>query len=417
MTVKARENGLFPGISRACARRPLYKDYAFEYVTSIERSAVSVDDSRVILGQMRDLSLHPGNYQWHGMVSWGGAVFSALKYVDRPIIRDSFPHMPDGMKVLLEPPLTWEGIGLQIGLSITFMTYGLPIPFYGVLSAPTDFGKTALYLGLNAIRNMASDLISKHGLCAESCFRNLGHIKWDKMADSIFSTAFCYPMLSYLKGYMHDSISTNGYEALITSASVCLFDAILQVAIRKLRGFPLKTAIQDCLRPVTGDAGAFLTSTLFPSILGNPFLYLTIRKLYAETFSGIIEGSAKRREKIADRKDALQRVLNLDAYQVPDPPAMAAINLVYLTTIKSATRWPYRDLFMTGSLEGTDYSDALRQVHAAMEDDDRIAETASFIFPFEEWQPYRERMAGAFKENRGIYHNTYRIPEWLVDTN
>ena len=352
------------------------------------------------------MGAHPGSYDWKGITSYGGAIYSALQSVDRPAVNAAFPHTPEGMSVSIESPITWGGLIVKLGLSAYFMTKGIPGDWMYFENA-TALWKTSVYLGLNASRNVLSDLIAKHGIDLKEWSQNLHHIKLDKLTDSLFITSLCFPILFAIKSGLHANLEGNPYEALITSATICLVDSGLQYVSRRLRGFNKKLAAADSLRPVTGDLGALAVSLLSPSILASSFLYLLTRKMFAESYSGIIEGVAKRREKLVERYDALNRILDLGRYKVPDKYAMAAINLAYIVRVKSVTERAFKTILKTGIWTGRDISQDLYGIHEAMSDESRINETLNFIFPFEDQAIYREQMAADFVQNRNYYGDQF----------
>lgn len=405
MALSIKNSNLSGGIYSAMSRFPLKRDVMFRYNTAVSLPSQSDAMSRQLIKGMHDLDLHPGNYDWKGIVSYGGAIYSALQKIDRPLVNVSFPEVPEGLDITIEAPITWGGLIFKLGASAYFMTKGLPSGNALMFEGATELWKTGIYLSLNAARNAFSDLISKHGLDVKAWGRNLHHIKLDKLTDSVLITALCFPILYGIKEGLHANFGGNPIEPYITSATICAADSGLQYISRKLRGFGDSVAIKDTLRPVAGDLGALALSLASPALLGSGFLYLLSRKVFAESFSGYVEAKAKRSEKQAERKDALDRVLNIANYRMPEDLryAMAAINLAYLISVKSVTKWLYKDIIDRARFRDEELYLDLIMIHKAMNDPEKISAAAEFIFPFEEQYFYREQLIRSFDRNSGIY--------------
>lgn len=403
MAVTVRTNGLSAGVYNAFSRFRMKRDVVFRYNTAITRPSANVEDSSRLIAQMHEIGVHPGSYDWRGITSYGGAIYSALQSVDRNAVNNSFPNAPGGMSIAIESPITWGGLIVKLGASAYFMTNGIPLGDYMYFANATALWKTSVYLGLNATRNVLSDLISKHGIDLKEWAENLHHIKLDKLTDSLFITSLCFPILFAIKSGLHSRFGGNPFEPYITSATICLADSLLQYVSRRLRGFDKKVATADSLRPVTGDLGALAASLISPSILASSFIYLLTRKVFAESYSGFVEGAAKRREKLAERNDALRRILDIGRYKVPDPYAIAAINLSYIVRVKSVTERAFKTMLRTGMWESKDISQDLSMIHEAMSDDIRIIRALKFVFPFDDQSHYRHHMASDFVKNRKYY--------------
>ncbi len=414
MGLQIQNKSLSSGIFSSIARYPIKRDIPFRYNTSISLKPSDYTVSKEIIFNMHKMSMHPGNYDWKGIVSYGGAIYSALEKVDRPLVNRSFPKAPENLNISIEMPISWGGTIFKTAASLYLMTKGLPVSDVFMLREASDFWKTTIYLGLNAIRNAISDLSSKHGFDIREWKNNLHHIKLDKLTDSMLVTAFCFPILFAIKEALHEKFGGTNIEPLITSATISLVDASLQYVTRRLRGFDKSVAIKDTLRPIVGDFSTLLLSMASKTIMSNSFLYLLSRKVFAELYSGYIEAKAKRREKEREREDAIERTLNIENYKLPDKMryAMAAINLVYLTSVKSVTKWLYSDILKRKRFQDKRLFLELIKVHKAMKSDDLIKETALFLFPFDDWAPYREQLISDFKKNREIYNAKYlnRLP-------
>ena len=254
------------------------------------------------------------------------------------------------------------------------------------------------------MRNATADLMAKHWVDVSVWRENLGHIKWNKMTSSLLVTALAFPLLSFIKEGIHLlSSGYGGIEFAATFLAVSLVDSLIQFATRKCRGFDQAVAKLDMLRPVVGDAGSVLLFWAMGWDLGANFGYLLVRKLFAEGWSGVVEGRQKYQEKIAQRRKNFHKIFDLDNYKIPDPAALAAINLVYIMSAKSQACLTYQKFLRAEDPPGYDLRQKMVQVHLALFADYRIKETISFIFPHGDWQVYGERMLAEFHSNRRRY--------------
>lgn len=409
MGFQVKPTNLSGGIFSYLSRYPVKRDIRFRYNTSIFVQPQNHFESKEIIENMHTMKMHPGNYDWKNMVSYGGAIYSALRKVDRSIVNSTFPNIPENLNITVEAPISWGGTLFKTAASIYLMTKGLPISEMFIFDTKTDFWKTFVYLGLNAIRNAVSDLSSKHGFDFSEWKNNLHHIKLDKLTDSMVVTAFCFPILYAIKESLHNTYAGSDIEPYITSATICIVDAAMQYISRKLRGFDKSVALKDTFRPFVGDFGALFLSLASSTIMNNSFLYLLSRKLFAETYSGYIEAKAKRMEKENERKESLDRVLDISKYVLPEEMryAMAGINLVYLTSVKSVTKWIYSEILSKKRFGDENLYLNLIKIHKAIKNDTLIKETAKFILPFDEWRSYQNQLISDFEINREMYYSKY----------
>lgn len=409
------DNGLVGGFSRLFDRTPLFRSQRYNYRYSEVLFAKPADEtgSQKIIEEMHSLGLHPGAYEWRNTTSYAGAVFSAIHNVD--IIRSEKDpeYNLEKFHAVREPYPTWESTLAKTALSFAIMTMGLPIPFFGRLGVSTDFARASFYLGINALRNVVSDLSAKHGLDIKECVSHLEHIKWSKLTDSILTTSICFPILAVIKESLHQGLDSPLLEPFIVAPCIFLTDAIMQFSFRKIRGFSSRLALRETLRPAVGDAGAFacwqIIQQFIPGMTLGTYSYLVTRKIFSELYSGHFEAAEKRREKTEDRVDALSRIFDLSRYKMADPAAMAAINLVYIASVKSVTRFVLRDIIRSGRFNGEDISRTFRLIHDAMADDSRIKRSAAFIFPFDDQSKYLDWMITDFARNRAFYFERFKM--------
>lgn len=405
------DQGLVGGIIKRFERTPLFRAqrYNFRYSEAVFDRPVSENESRVLIEKMHSLGLHPGTYEWRNTTSYAGAVFSAIHNVDIRRSEQDPDYNLDKFHAVTESYPTWESTIAKTGISFAFMTMGLPIPFLGRFGASTDFARASLYLGINALRNVVSDLSSKHGLNMKEWASHFEHIKWSKLTDSLLTTSLCFPILSVIKESLHQGLDTPVLEPFVVAPCIFLADATMQFIFRRIRGFSMGLSLKETLRPAVGDMSALICWLLFPGMLPTTFSYLVARKVFSELYSGHYEASEKRKEKIKERTDALTRIFDFSRYQMADPPAMAAINLAYIARVKSVTRFILKGMVKSGRFNGHDISQVLDSIHEAMRDLERIKRAAAFIFPFDDQEEYLDWMLTDFSRNRDFYLSTFRV--------
>lgn len=290
------------------------------------------------------LNIHPGNVNWQSVSPYQGAIYAAIKAADRPAVENNYPVMPPEVPASYIYPLSFGTQILKVAVCFWAMLGAHSLPYLGAVGVPVELRETIAYLTLNAARSAAADLTAKHGLRPKSWLENLQHIKWDKLTDSLLVTSLSYIVLSQAKKVLHASLDQLAWEWVLTPLSLTLIDGTIQFITRGWRGFSKRTAKYDCFRPLVGDLGATFFMGLTGSSLSGGFTYLFTRKIFAELWTGVVESREKRRQKIEDRYRNLRRIFELEKYNVRDPKAMMAINLVYLTSNKSLGKNSFRGL-------------------------------------------------------------------------
>ncbi|MFA6549325.1 MAG: hypothetical protein WCT39_05315, partial [Candidatus Margulisiibacteriota bacterium] len=255
-----------------------------------------------------------------------------------------------------EYPLSRGGQLLKTGICFAGLMAGLPIPSVGVImGVPLEFHEAFVYLGLNALRNFAADLSAKHSIGEWGNF--LHHVKWNKMTDSMLVTSLGYVILSSLIAALRPIVGEDAARFVIP-VILTLLDGALQIITRLIRGFPVEVAKYDFFRPLIGDLGAAAAFGFIDTDIGShAFAYLMLRKVFSESWSGIIEARSKTKEKITQRYNDFISVLDLDQYKVPDPAAVAAINLAYLAKVKSLSPGVIDEIVASGCIGRIDKND------------------------------------------------------------
>jgi len=381
---------------------PITKRVAWRYLPVDHVKPANADAAKLIINIKAGLSEHPAAISWHSITPYTGAIYHALKQVDNGVLQGKFPEGdPKIPSMYIHPPI---GIiqALKIFAGLYVMQHKFELPYLGALGVPTSWKMAFLYLSINAARNVASDLIPKHGLRPLRWISHLDHIKWNKLTDSLLVTAVSFPILYYIKDKLHIHFAGQELEWFITPAAVAGVDSMIQLVTRIERGFSTKVAIWDVFRPFVGDISATAAFAAFGGDYGAALAYLFTRKIFAELFSGVVEGADKRTEKMNERKKNLEAIFDLNGYNVPNPQAMAAINLVYLLRVKSVAREAFQGLFVKDELV-QNADEKLTAIHAAMLDDKRVDETIDFIFGSENWKLYANAMKEEFRVDRMIY--------------
>lgn len=403
--------GLHGGLTKIFYRTPLYEaqKYNFRYSEAVLARPKDFHESKEVIDKMHALNIHPGAYEWRNTTSYGGAVFSAIHNVDIIRSRKDPNYCHEKFHAVVEPYPTWETTLTKTAISFFLMSYGLPIPYIGTIGVSTDFSKVICYLGINAFRNIVSDLGAKHGREFIEWLKHLEHIKWNKLTDSLLATSFCYPILSLVKETISLSVENLLLEPFLVAPIVFLTDATLQFIFRKLRGFNTALAFKESLRPAIGDLVALSVWLIFPSLITGTFAYLLVRKIACELYSGHFEAVDKRKQKREERLDALARIFDFSRYKVPDPAAMAAINLCYIAKVKSVTRFELKKILQTRTFGSKDISKILGEIYCAMDDDERIKKAAEFIFPYQDQKDFLDWMINSFYKNRHFFKTYFKV--------
>jgi hypothetical protein len=302
----------------------------------------SADMANLVRMQLTELRLRPGHINWETTMPYTGAVYAAIKEVDREEVMDTYPKGPSGLNIDYVHRLSWPGQLFKTALAFSFMLTGTKILDEVIVGVPLEFHRAFIYLALNAARNVVADLSAKHGFSNWPSY--LHHVKWDKMTDSLLVTSFAYFILSSLIENLSPYLGGVSGNLWIAGA-VTTIDGVLQVGSRLWRGFPKEVAKHDFFRPLVGDLIALsICLAVGIPISAQVFTYLVMRKVFCETWSGNLEARAKRLEKVTDRYRNLEAVLRLEEYKVPDAEAMAAINLAYLAEEKSLSDQVIREI-------------------------------------------------------------------------
>ncbi|MFH1390125.1 MAG: hypothetical protein ABIH56_05350 [Candidatus Margulisiibacteriota bacterium] len=348
----------------------------------------------------------PSQIDWGTISPYKGAIYAAIDQADGT---GSIKNSCNNLLSESVTPLTWGGLLVKVGFSFYAMLGQVNLPLVGIsLGVPTEFHMAFTYLSLNAARNLAADLVAKHGLSPRECWANKKHIKWEKLMDSLVVTSTAYLFLSSLKDYLHGQLGSSPLEWAFTPMAITLADGTYNWLTRKYRGFNGKVAFYDFFRPAIGDVGATLSLWLTTQDLKSGFVYLLIRKVFCELWSGHWESRDKRLEKIAHRVQDFENIFDYVKYKVPDPAALAAINLVFVMRHKTMARRAFIENYAPQLMGG----DELAKKHffsaqQALMDDQRIEKAIQFIFPRSTWESSRAAMRCQFAENRREYL------EWL----
>ncbi|HTY12781.1 MAG TPA: hypothetical protein VMD02_01185 [Candidatus Omnitrophota bacterium] len=368
-------------------------------------------ETKFIVRTFAELNVHPGYCDWNKIMPYSEPVISAMDKVDGETIKAAYPAGPKNMPITYLNPLYIGNQLFKVAASFYLMMEPIKISLLGLASVPATFSATFLYLSLNALRNIAADLISKHRFYPEEWLKHLFHIKIGKLTTSLLVTGFAFPFLTLTQTVIHTLTGGSGMEWLAIPLSITLIDGLINYWTRKMRGFSNQVANLDMLRPLMGSL--FASSLFYLAGAGelNSFKYLLIRKFGCEVWSGFVEARDKRMEKLRERKADLQNVFKLDAYCLPDPEAMAAISYVHLIGVKSLAKDTFSEcVIKNGDMPNIELG-ILKGVHRAMTDDERIEKTIRFIFPTEKWKPYADAMRARFIKNRKTYF------DWLKKHN
>lgn len=381
---------------------PLTKRVAWRYLPADHLRPKDAEEASRIIRLKGDLSEHPATVRWHYFSPYTGAIYQALKEVDNDALQKAFPQGAENIPSMYVSPYVWGIQAMKFLGSLFIMTHKFDLPYIGAAGTPPSFSNAFLYLSLNAMRNIVSDLVPKHGFMPLKWVRHLDHIKINKLTDSLLVTAFSFPILYFIKDSLHLELAGKELEWLATPLCVAAVDGLVQFVTRIERGFSSGVAKRDILRPFIGDI--FATGVFYFSGLdyGMNFSYLLLRKVFAELWSGYVEGRDKRAEKMNEREGNLRMIFSLGDYNVPDPPALAALNLVYLLRVKSVSGEAFQRLLVEAA-PSREAALKLKALHEALSDDKRIEETVRFVFPLGTWKAYADRMIEEFRTNRIIY--------------
>ncbi len=314
------------------------RDTRLRYRQSVDPGGATDKHAADIIEAMtKDLMIHPANLEWSKIVGYAGPIYHSLKCVDYFRVKH---EQVDVQNLPVESMNTVSRFTTTFKLTASYVLMTQGLFFVPILVAGASGGGKLLYasvyLGLNAVRNIISDLSAKHAGDVEAWKDNLQHIKWDKLTDSLLTTSLAFPILLALKCQV--AFATGGHdfsEVAATFLTLTMVDSMLQFISRKLRGFKNEVAFQDMLRPITGDLTAAVSSLLIPGLLEVPLLYLLLRKTAAEGYSGYVEARAKRKEKNEDRLGDFTGLFDRQRYHVPDPVAIGALSLAFILDEKS----------------------------------------------------------------------------------
>jgi hypothetical protein len=385
-------------ISRSLFSRVWHKrifgSTSFRYIETAPYVPKDHISAKELIKKIELSRLHPAVLNISDITPYEGAVFSVLKAVDQTDMDKNFPKQtPRIPAAYMRVPLLGDQL-FKIGASLTAMT--LP-----TLGMPDQMKNTLAYLSLNAARNIIADLGAKHRVT--SWRKHLDHIKVGKLTDSLLVTSLTFPVLYFLKQHLHTSLADTPSEWYLTFLAISLSDALIQYGTRIYRNFSGDVAERDFFRPFIADAGALSLFYLGGIGLEQSFAYLLARKVFAELWTGYVEISDKRREKVEERKQNLKDIFDLDAYKVPDPEAMAAINLAYLLHVKSVSRKVFLDM-LQGKFTSENFTEArFIEINKAMNNMGRIRRMSKFLFEGGGWQKYHKAMLNEFRDNRDYY--------------
>ncbi|MFA6170476.1 MAG: hypothetical protein WCW67_05195 [Candidatus Margulisiibacteriota bacterium] len=353
----------------------------------------------------------PNAIDWGKLVPYKGAIYSAI---NETISTTNSAEPMQRVPVEEIPSLTWGGLSIKLGLSFWAMLGQVNLSNLNIiLGVPTDFYHAFAYLSLNAARNVAADLVAKHGRDVTVWWKNADHIKWDKLTDSLLVTSGAYMFLSTLKDILHAHYGGAKIEWLVTPFLITTLDGFINSVTRKYRGFNGKVVYYDWFRPLVGDLAATLCLLVAGSDLKSGFAYLMVRKVFCELWSGHWESAEKRREKIDDRFKDYEKIFDFDAYQVPDPQAMAAVSLVFVVNNKTQAKTALIKKFFPAYLAENKNRERVLSLHWAMLEDERVLAAIKWLLPHEKWVAYREALWRQFIENRNNYLNWLRQEEPL----
>ncbi len=391
---------------------------------------INIDKAADFIEMMHRLKLNPGNFNWKFITSWGGPIFDAIKKVDYDLIHKSYPLAPNSFAITLQKPMNMLVVGALLSLSYVFMTTGISIPFFGdFFGFPAPMWMATVYLFMNAASGIISDKLAQHGSNPKLWISDT-YIDWTKVGIASITTSLAYPILSTIKAGIKGGISIPNLEdpsnptiipplfddpffnQLATPVILGVADGIYTFGTRMLRGFGLKTALLDSLRPSVGNIFAIFLSLGIPSVYTQNLQYFLASKTGSVTWSGILEYHKKRNEETKQRSEIFSKIFNENRYNVPDPQAMMAMNFVHLVKdLPSSNKIWNNFMEFAGNIENR--ADKFSKLNEILEDKNRIDDAIAFIFPFNDQIKHREYLREIFEVDRDNYFR--KRDEYLID--